>query len=86
MFMQICVAFIQNRKKILYFATDTIAILTGLKPALDAFKFGSGAEKEEHQIGEPLMEMTFCKACEMVFEAIQASIVQTYALLLAKEK
>ena len=30
--------------------------------------------------------MTFCKAGEMIFEAIPGSIIQIYALLLAEEK
>ncbi|GMI18688.1 hypothetical protein TrLO_g2167 [Triparma laevis f. longispina] len=42
---------------------------------LDAYRVGSGAECEEHQVFAPLHEMTMRKAIETVFEAISSSIV-----------
>ncbi|GMH93488.1 hypothetical protein TL16_g12643 [Triparma laevis f. inornata] len=41
LFLQIMVAFVQNSKRPSAFALETIAILTGIKPALDAYKVGS---------------------------------------------
>ncbi|GMH91065.1 hypothetical protein TL16_g11949 [Triparma laevis f. inornata] len=54
--------------------------------ALDAYRVGSGAEQEDHQLMNQLLEMTYTKVIETVFEAIPASIVQIYALILAPKK
>lgn len=86
MIMQILLAYGQNSKKFSNFLKDSAFIMIGFKPALDAYKVGSGVEKRDHQIMGPLIEMSVCKGVEMVFEAIPASIVQIYALLLAEEK
>lgn len=69
-----------------HFLTDAIIVLTGFKPALDAYRAGSGGDKMEHQFVSLLKEMTYCKGVEMVFEAVPASIVQIFAILLAEEK
>ncbi|GMH88884.1 hypothetical protein TrVE_jg4080 [Triparma verrucosa] len=45
-----------------------------------------GSEQEDHHLISPLQEMIWGKCIEMFLEAIPASIVQVYALLLAKEK
>ena len=86
MLFQIIVAYGQNSKKLSYFFQDTLFILIGFKPALDAYRVGSGAEQENHQHISPLQEMSFNKGIETVFEAIPSSIVQIYALLLKKDR
>ena len=86
MFMQLIVTYAQNSKSKKHFFQDAICILIGFKPALDAYRVGSGAEQEDHQTVDPLMEMTLFKALEAVFEAMPSSVVQIYALLSAKEK
>ena len=86
MFIQILISYAQNSKAMKHFFQDTVCILIGFKPALDAYKVGSGAEQEDHQLFSPLTEMTCCKATETVFEAIPSSVVQIYALLSAREK
>lgn len=68
MLIQIIVAYARNSKKSILFALDTVAILTGFKLALDAYRVGSGAEREEHQIVSPLQVMNFFKGVETVFE------------------
>ncbi|GMI00639.1 hypothetical protein TrST_g8799 [Triparma strigata] len=84
--LQIICAYVQNFKSTKHFFQDAICTLIGFKPALDAYRVGSGAEQEKHQIFDPLTEMTMFKGIETVFEAIPSSIVQIYALLSAKEK
>ena len=86
MTIQIFLAYAQNSKSMKHFFQDTICILTGFKPALDAYKVGSGAEQEDYQVINPLLEMSLFKGVEMVFEAIPSSVVQIYALLSAKER
>ena len=76
MLVQIMVACVQNSSKPSTFLKEVLIVLTGLKPAADAWKVGSGVEKEEHHSFSPLTEMTYCKCTETVFEAIPASIVQ----------
>jgi hypothetical protein len=79
--LQIFVAYGQNKTKLREFLKDVVIIASGLKPAYDAFKIGTGAEQMEHQKFDPLLEMTFCKCIETVFEAIPSSIIQIYAIL-----
>ena len=86
MLVQILVSYAQNHRKLSAFLQDTAAVLVGFKPPLDAYRVGSGAEREEHQLFTPLHEMTYCKGTEMVFEAVPSSIVQIYAILQAKDK
>ncbi|GMI00185.1 hypothetical protein TrVE_jg8506 [Triparma verrucosa] len=85
-FGQILVSYLQNRKKLSVFFQDAFFTLIGFRPGLDAYRVRSGSEQEDHHVFTPLAEMTWCKCIEMVLEAIPASIVQVYALLLAKEK
>ncbi|GMH64861.1 hypothetical protein TL16_g04058 [Triparma laevis f. inornata] len=86
MLVQILVSYAQNHRKLSAFLQDTAAVLVGFKPALDAYRVGSGAERKEHQLFTPLHEMSYCKGTEMVFEAVPSSIVQIYAILQAKDK
>ncbi|GMH51051.1 hypothetical protein TrST_g8578 [Triparma strigata] len=83
---QILLSYIQNSKKPSVFFQDTFFTLIGFRPALDAYRVGSGSEQEDHHLISPLQEMIWDKCIEMFLEAIPASIVQVYALLLAKEK
>ena len=86
MLCQVVAAYAQNSKKPSMFLKDAICVLTGFKPALDAYRVGSGQEKEDHQTVSPLQQMTCCKGIEVVFEAVPATIIQAYAFLLASEK
>ncbi|GMH83489.1 hypothetical protein TL16_g09612 [Triparma laevis f. inornata] len=86
MLMQIIISYAQNSGKSSLLLQDVICILTGFKPALDAYRVGSGAEREDHQKFTPLTEMTWCKCIEVVFEAVPSSILQMFALILASEK
>lgn len=86
MFFQLLLAYTQNSKKLSLLAQDTFCILVGFKPALDAHRVGPGAEKEDHQVMPPLQEATVGKGVETVFEVIPSSVVQIFAILLAKER
>ena len=86
MIVQLIAAYGNNSKKLSHFFQDAFCILIGFKPALDAYRVGSGAEKSEHQAFEPLAEMTVCKFAEVIFQALPSSVLQIYALLLAEQK
>ena len=45
---QINLSYILNKKSTSHFFKDTLYILTGVKPAVDAYRVVSGAEKEDH--------------------------------------
>ncbi|GMH81317.1 hypothetical protein TL16_g08891 [Triparma laevis f. inornata] len=79
-------AYTQNSKKLSLLAQDTFCILVGFKPALDAHRVDPGAEMEDHQVMPPLQEATVGKGVETVFEVIPSSVVQIFAILLAKER
>jgi hypothetical protein len=79
--IQMIVSCVQNQGKPRAFLKDAAIISVGAKPAYDAWKVGSGAEQEDHQVWNPLTEMTFFKSIETVFEAIPSSLVQIYAIL-----
>ncbi|GMH79500.1 hypothetical protein TL16_g08167 [Triparma laevis f. inornata] len=86
MLIQIIISYGQNHKKTSYFVQDAFYVLIGFKSALDAYRVGSGLEREDHHVLSPLHEMTFCRCVEMIFEAVPASIVQIYALVVSKER
>ncbi|GMH89802.1 hypothetical protein TrVE_jg6277 [Triparma verrucosa] len=67
-------------------AFETIFTITFLKPALDAYRISSGQEQKEGQKIPPLSELMYGKCIEMVAEAIPSACVQTFALLVNKEK
>ncbi|GMH94241.1 hypothetical protein TL16_g12850, partial [Triparma laevis f. inornata] len=67
-------------------AYEALFTFTFLKPALDAYRVSSGAEQKEGQVMPPLSELMYTKAIEMVSEAIPSACVQTFALLISKDK
>ncbi|GMH80369.1 hypothetical protein TL16_g08518 [Triparma laevis f. inornata] len=81
-FLQILLSNFQNTKKS-NFLRDA---LYGFRPALDAYRVGSGAEKEDHQVVEPLAEMSACKYVEVAFGTIPALHVQIFAILRANDQ
>jgi hypothetical protein len=81
--IQMILAFIQNSSEPFRFLRECLVILTGFKPAYDAWRVGSGADAKDHHVFSPLTEMTYCKSIETVFEAIPSSIVQIYALVIS---
>ena len=56
-FGQILISYGQNRKKPSIFFQDAFFTLVGFRPALDAYRVGSGSEQEDHHIFPPLQEM-----------------------------
>ena len=84
--IQILTNYGQNNRKLGVFARETAVILSGFKPAVDAYRVGAGKEKEEHQTVSPLAEMTLIKVVEVVFEAIPSSVIQIYAYITSDER
>ena len=57
MAIQILVSYLQNSKKPSVFIQDTFYTLIGFRPALDAYRVGSGSEQEDHHLIPPLQGM-----------------------------
>ncbi|GMH88858.1 hypothetical protein TL16_g11282 [Triparma laevis f. inornata] len=60
---------------------EVVIVLIGMKAPWDAYKVAKGDEKELGTNLEPLMEMTFNKACELVGEAIPGCLIQMSAII-----
>ncbi|GMI18488.1 hypothetical protein TrLO_g14653 [Triparma laevis f. longispina] len=72
----------QNRKKGVRRTLKEMAyVITGMKPAVDAYGVASGAEKEKDTELDPMLEMTFSKGIEMFSESIPGIIIQTSAII-----
>ncbi|GMI10945.1 hypothetical protein TrVE_jg5879 [Triparma verrucosa] len=63
---QILLSYVQNSKKPSVFFQDTFFTLIGFRPALDAYRVGSGSEQEDHHLFPQLQEMSWCKCIEMM--------------------
>jgi hypothetical protein len=61
-------------------------ILTGFKPAVDAYRVATGAKHEVGTAMDPLMEMTAMKCVEMFAEAIPGVIIQLMAIVSSNTK
>ena len=57
MFFQILLSYLQNSKKPSIFFQDTFFTLIGFRPALDAYRVGSGSEQGDHHLMPPLQEI-----------------------------
>jgi len=77
---QLFVVHVQNGSKPAKFLKEALMVFVGLKPAYDAWKIGSGAEKEEHQVMSPLDELSRGKFVEMVGEAVPSSVIRKLSL------
>ena len=81
MFLMVLMSIVQNHKnglnKIL---RDLILIVTGLKPAVSAYKVATAKEIEEGQTMNPFLEMSYSKGIEMFAEAIPGVLIQVFAI------
>ena len=84
--IQILTNYAQNHRKLGVFVRETAVILSGFKPAVDAYRVGAGIEQEQHQTVEPLAEMSVMKTIEVVFEAVPSSVIQIYAYITSEKK
>ncbi|GMI33238.1 hypothetical protein TeGR_g2776, partial [Tetraparma gracilis] len=64
---------------------EVLSIVTFSKPGVDAYRVASGAETTEGTTVDPLTEMVYTKAGELVFEAVPGLVLQLVAALNAKE-
>ncbi len=80
-FLELLVVFTQNRSSPKRAARETICVLTGLKPVVDAYYVASGQEMDKHQVFNPLIELWCTKVLLMFSQSIPGSVLQMYALL-----
>ena len=68
--IQLVIAFIQNRKKGKWLLIwEMLIVLSGLKPAVDAYRVATGYEDELSAL-EPLMDMSLGKGAELACESV----------------
>ena len=80
--LQFCLVWAQNRKKgKKKVFLETIPVIVGLKPAVDAYRVVNCAKIEEFQLVDPIMEMTIIKVIEMFAESIPGVIIQLSSIL-----
>ncbi|GMH68630.1 hypothetical protein TL16_g04977 [Triparma laevis f. inornata] len=80
--IQLGLVFIQNQKKgVLRCTKESLIVLCGLKPALDAFRVAMGYEQELDTLVDPVLEMTFFKMTEVFSESLPSIVIQTSAIL-----
>ncbi|GMI23643.1 hypothetical protein TeGR_g10659 [Tetraparma gracilis] len=65
---------------------ESLAVVTFVKPGLDAWRVASGQEQQPGAIFSPLSEMAYSKGTEMFAEAIPGFVIQAVALVTSKEK
>jgi hypothetical protein len=65
---------------------EILAVVTFLKPGLEAHRVASGAEQVPGAPLSPLAEMIYTKAGELFFEAVPGLVLQLATLTVVKEK
>ena len=60
---------------------EMLIVVSGTKPGVDAMRVASGAEQSEHNVADPMTELTVTRCSELVCEAIPGSILQFTAAL-----
>ena len=67
---QLIIAYVQNRKKSKWvLISELLIVLSGLKPAVDAYRVATGYSNELNTF-DPLVDMSFGKATELACESI----------------
>ncbi|GMI19044.1 hypothetical protein TeGR_g4044 [Tetraparma gracilis] len=89
LFFQVTVNYLQNHNlkknkwKTMFF--ETLAIVSFVKPGIDAYRVASGAESPLGATVDPLTAMVYNKAGELVFEAVPGLVLQLVAVLTTEE-
>jgi hypothetical protein len=62
-------------------------VMTFIKPGVDVARVAAGNENDDGLASmDPLAELAYTRAIEMVFESIPAAIIQTKSLIVSKER
>ena len=84
--LQLFVVILQNKniglKKVI---KESIPVLIGCKPAIDAYRVSTGGKEEVGHVVDVQMEITILKAIEMLSEAIPGVIIQMMSILNTQE-
>jgi hypothetical protein len=68
------------------FFLDSLAVVTFVKPGLDAWRVAGGQQQQPGAVLDPLAEMMTSKFLEMAFEAIPGMVVQCIAFVESEKK
>ena len=64
---------------------EALIVVTGFKPAVDAFRVISGAKAHNDDLFHPQFELVLAKVVETVAESIPSALVQIYAILASSD-
>ena len=83
MAIQVFLVVLNGKKRgVKHLLEQTLLVLSGMKPAVDAFRVISGVKAHvDDTIAEPMLELFLSKSIEMVAESIPSALVQLYAVL-----
>ena len=87
MVSQLLIVCVQGKKRGLWHLTkEALIVVTGLKPAVDAFRIISGTKAHLNDAIEKIFEHTISKLVEVVAESIPSALVQIYAIIESSDK
>jgi len=79
--IQLVLVLLQHIKRPAELPMEVLAVLTGLKPGLDASRVCLGKRKMPHEVLDAKMELVATKAIEMLCESIPGCVLQLYVML-----
>ena len=74
----------QNRWRTIFY--EVLSVVSFVKAGVDAHRLASGAEQQPGSMFTPLMESSITKTGEVCFEAVPGLVIQSVALMQAKDK
>ena len=85
--IQVAFVVLQNRKRgVKQLAMAILIVLSGFKPAFDAFRVISGSKAHVDDLVLPMEELVAIKMLEVVIEAIPSALIQLYGFLESDER
>ena len=87
MAIQLLIVSVNGKKRgVGHMSKEALLVLTGLKPAVEAYRFISGVKADVDDLLEPMFMITLTKVVEMVTESIPSALVQIYANLASSDE
>ncbi|GMI20517.1 hypothetical protein TeGR_g5060 [Tetraparma gracilis] len=82
----LCQSYKLKKNRLRTMLLESLAVVTFVKPGLDAWRVASGQEEQPGAYLNPMKEMAYSKGTEMFAEAIPGFVIQAVALVTSKEK
>jgi hypothetical protein len=79
--MQLYLVWVQTRKgprRVML--KEMLIVLSGTAPGVHAMRVANGADRSEHAVMDPEIELVYVRGIEMCFESCPGSVLQMYAV------